>query len=316
MNKGNVVVTGGLGFIGSNVVKELIGRGEKVSVIYTDGDVDNWRYLRGLPIQDFIHCQDIPCLDRARAVIHLGAISSTTCTDSKALIENNFTFSKILADHCQNWGVRFIYASSAAVYGAATNKTTEDLNLEPLNLYAQTKLWLDTALIDYQNVFGLRYFNVFGKNELHKGNQSSVIPRFLKQLKTEGRVKLFIEENGRERGSATRDFISVKDVAKITSTLALNGDFQHQGNHIIDVGTGKPMSFLQVAQLVADACNVPFDVEWIPMPKDIANQYQYYTKACTSKLGDMGLYHAMFPDIFIQDYVGDLLYDPSFDISS
>lgn len=310
-----VLVTGALGFIGSNVTRKLIEAGNPVIVVYSDNDLSNWKYLQGSSIVDFIHYKSLKSIPKGtRSVIHLGAISSTTSNDYDGLIENNFKFTVDLANLCKSSKIRMVYASSAAVYGNNATLPDEDRwDYKPLNLYGQSKLWTDLALRGMKDICGLRYFNVYGPNESHKGSQSSVILKFTREIMETGTVKLFIERHG-VKGHAKRDFVHVDDVADITIKLALMDDpIVHP---ILNVGRGDTITFQRVAELVASTIGQDLKIDWIDMPDNIAEHYQYETHANIYRLLNDGFQKPRSVEEGVPQYVNYLLGKLTFNVGS
>ncbi len=292
-----IVVTGGAGFIGSNIVKGLNEAGEdKILVVDRLGTADKWKNFVGLDFLDYEHKDDFEAkLDRGlfdngvRAVFHLGACSSTTERDADYLMSNNYQFSKKLATRFGAVdGLRFIYASSAATYGDGSDGYSDDHQgmaaLRPLNMYGYSKqafdLWaLKTGFI--RKSVGLKYFNVFGPNEYHKGDMRSVAIRAYFQAKQSGRVKLFKSyrpEYG--DGEQRRDFIYVKDAVAIS----LHFLERPEVNGIFNAGTGIPRTFKNLALAVFSALDMEPNIQFIDMPDGLEKRYQYYTCADTAKL--------------------------------
>jgi ADP-L-glycero-D-manno-heptose 6-epimerase len=253
-----VLVTGHKGFIGQNLCIHLIERGY---------EVEGYEYIPNV----------LPDCSQYDKVIHLGAISSTTERDVEKVMTQNLDFSHRILQLCDMQGVDFVYASSASVYGDTTH-FTEDGPLQPQSPYAWSKYLFDRGVQminwdDYQaRVQGLRFFNVYGKYEDHKGDQMSVFHKFKKQALETGKVHPF--ENS---DNYLRDFICVEDVCKIIETL-LHTD----KSGIWNLGTGKAESFGTIAKLIAEKYNA--DIETIPMPDALNGQYQAYTQSNNDKL--------------------------------
>ncbi len=297
MNKEDlIIITGGSGFIGSNLLKELNNVGYNNILIVDDFSKDKWRNLVGCKfkhssIEEFKNLlkNGVP-YRKISTVFHLGAISDTTFSDDKIIMENNFDFSVLLFNWCAEHKIEFHYASSASVYGNKTDGTEE-----PLNLYAFSKWRFDefvkhalpeSKAIVPPRTFGLRYFNVYGPNEFHKQGQSSPILSFYNQLKTQNKIKLFDISEGR------RDFVSVKDVCDVHIWLMENSKIQ---SNIFDVGTGNQASFYDVAIEIWDNCGrgnyeslAVAPIEWIKFPEYLEGKYQYYSKADLKPLRSVG----------------------------
>ncbi|MDD3472527.1 MAG: ADP-glyceromanno-heptose 6-epimerase [Syntrophaceae bacterium] len=320
-----IIVTGGAGFIGSNLVKALNDAGESdILIVDRLGKTDKWKNLTDLNYRDYEHKDQFilkaekGLFEHAvRAVIHLGACSSTTELDADYLMDNNFCYSRRLANiFAARPGLRFVYASSAATYGDGAHGYCDEHDmthiLRPLNMYGYSKqlfdLWaMKTGFIKYS--VGLKYFNVFGPNEYHKDDMRSVAIRAYFQARDLGKVKLFKSyKKEYADGEQLRDFIYVKDAVQVTMFFLEHPDL----SGIYNVGTGKPSSFNQLANAVFSALNLPVQVEYIDMPEGLEKRYQYYTCANTSKLLRAG-YNRKFMEFTdsVKDYIqGYLLKDP------
>lgn len=295
-----IIVTGGAGFIGSNVVKELNSLGaEKIIIVDNLGSTEKWKNLVDLSFEDYIHKDDF--IEKIKkglfnhsvsSIIHLGARSSTTEKDVDFLMKNNYEYTKELAKWATEKKVRFIYASSAATYGDGTAGFSDEHNLlyklRPLNAYGFSKhifdLWaLKNGVLD--KVVGLKYFNVFGPREWHKGDMRSMVLKAYEQIKREGKIKLFKSYNPSYKdGEQLRDFIYVKDAVSMTLFFLERPDI----NGIFNVGTGIPRSWNDLAQAVFDAVGLKPQVEYIDMPEELKGKYQYFTKADISKIRAAG----------------------------
>jgi ADP-L-glycero-D-manno-heptose 6-epimerase len=316
-----IIVTGGAGFIGSNIVKALNDAGEdKILVVDHLGEGEKWKNLLELSFVDYEHKDDfLIMLERGlfdhgiSAVIHMGACSSTTEQNADYLIANNYQYSRSLAQrYAGNTGVRFIYASSAATYGDGSRGYSDAHDalslLRPLNMYGYSKhlfdLWaLRTGFL--KKAVGLKYFNVFGPNEYHKGDMRSVVIRSFFQARTLDKVKLFKSYRvDYKDGEQCRDFIYVKDAVKVTLHFLERPD----ANGIFNVGTGIPRNFNDLASAVFSAIGKSENIEYIDMPEGLEKRYQYYTCAQVEKLRAAG-----FSDKFatledaVQDYVAHYL---------
>lgn len=307
-----IVVTGGAGFIGSGVVRVLNDRGYKNIVVVDNlGSGEKWKNLVGKNFLDIIHKDTLFewLVGKERdieAFIHLGACSSTVETDANYLLENNYRYSVRLAEYALENGHRFIYASSAATYGDGSrgfsdrHETLEQY--EPLNMYGFSKhmfdLWLKNhGLLD--KVVGLKYFNVFGPNEYHKGRMSSAILKMLPDAQKIGKIRLFksSEPEKYEDGGQVRDFIYVKDAARMTVQFLTN-----DCSGIFNIGSGKPETWNALANGVIQAIEKPIEIEYIPMPQDLIGKYQNYTCADMGKSKE--LLKAEFSlEAAVKDYV-------------
>lgn len=315
MNKA-IVVTGGAGFIGCNIVKRLNELGEDNILIADNlGTSDKWQNLIGLDFEDYVQ-KDIflkklstgafDC--KISVIIHMGARSSTTETDMEYLMENNYKYTKRLALWTVQKNVRFIYASSAATYGDGSTGFSDDhsllTRLRPLNAYSYSKhlfdLWaLKKGLLD--KIVGLKYFNVFGPNEWHKGEMRSMVLKAYEQIKRDGRVSLFKSyHKDYKDGQQFRDFIYVKDAVEMTLYF-----WEHpEINGIFNIGTGKPRTWNDLANAVFSALGREPVIEYIEMPEDIRNRYQYFTKADIAKLYKSGYKKETAPlEDAVRDYI-------------
>lgn len=289
-----IVLTGGAGFIGSGVLKVLNERGLNNIVIVDElGTDDKWKNLLG---KNFVEIVSPFALfdwlegraDEIEAFIHLGACSSTVEKDADYLYHNNTEYSQGLAEYALDHGHRFIYASSAATYGSGENgfddNESELEKLRPLNMYGYSKhlfdLWLKRLGV-LDKVTGLKYFNVYGPNEGHKGRMASAICHFVRQIQQEGKVKLFksSEPEKFENGGQVRDFIYVKDAARITADLLDRDVFG-----LYNLGTGTPHTWNDLAASVFKGLDKPLKIEYVDMPQDLLGKYQNYTKAEMKKL--------------------------------
>lgn len=289
---GYVLVTGGAGFIGSSVVKELNKRGYSRIVIVDDlGSGPKWCNLVHKNFSDILHKSMLfPWLEahhsEVSGIIHLGACTNTLETDANYLLENNYRFSRILADFAFSQSVRFIYASSAATYGDGKEGFSDDHtrleSLKPLNMYGYSKhmfdLWLyREGLLD--EAVGLKYFNVYGPNEGHKGRMSSAIVRMVPEALQSGCIKLFRSNNSSYAdGEQKRDFVYVKDVAEATCDF-----LESSSSGIFNIGTGQASSWKRLASAVFSALNIKEKIEYIDAPCDLQGKYQYFTQADMTK---------------------------------
>jgi len=316
-----IIVTGGAGLIGSAVIQRLnqLGR-EDILVVDHLGLTDKWRNLSALRFRDYLEKDaferllDSGCVaDRLpgvklEAVIHLGACSATTEPDASYLIRNNFEYSRKLALTALAAGARFIYASSAATYGDGENGFSDDEQglpqLRPMNMYGYSKqlfdLWaLRQGVLD--RIVGIKYFNVYGPNEQHKGEMRSLVLKAYEQINATGTLKLFKSHRPEYGdGEQLRDFVYVKDAAAMT--LHFLQDSRAGG--IFNVGGGTTVSWNRLAGAVFSAMDRPVSIQYIDMPESIRATYQYLTCADTSKIRAAG-YTA--PVSTVEQAVGDYI---------
>lgn len=288
-----IVITGGAGFIGSCVIRHLNDQGMRNIIIIDElGKTEKWKNLVGKRIVDIVPKSScFQWLDGREAdieaFIHLGACTSTVETDASYLLENNYRFSQRLAEYALKNGLRFIYASSAATYGDGAEGFSDDHKLletlKPLNMYGLSKhlfdLWLkNEGLLD--QVVGLKFFNVFGPNEWHKGRMASAITHMLPTAQKEGRVRLFKSSDPSQFGDGEqkRDFIYVKDVARMTCAF-----LQKDVYGIYNIGSGIANTWNALASGLFKAINKPVNIEYIPMPEDLIGKYQNYSCADMKK---------------------------------
>ena len=311
-----LLVTGGAGFIGSNVVAALNDAGRAdVAVCDFLGSDGKWRNLAKRQLVDVVPpAQLVSWLDGRKldAIIHMGAISETTATDGDLVIETNFRLSTRLLDWCTENRTPFIYASSAATYGDGEEGFVDDASLDalkklrPMNLYGWSKQLFDLLVVERikqgaqmpPHWAGLKFFNVFGPNEYHKGAMMSVVAKRFDDIKTAKPVQLFKSHRGGiADGDQRRDFIYVEDVVRVILWLLASGNV----NGIFNVGTGKARSFRDLIVAAYGALGIRPNIEYIDMPVQIRNSYQYFTQASVDRLQAAG-YNGGFTSL--EDAVG------------
>lgn len=317
---GRIIVTGGAGFIGTNIVRELNARGcDDILVVDHLGDSEKWRNLRAQRFEDYIDKYDFREMiledilpDDVDAVIHMGACSATTETNADYLADNNYRYTRDLYEWCFRHNVRFIYASSAATYGDGSLGYSDDdaltPRLRPLNMYGYSKQMFDLWLLrnKLQNsVVGLKFFNVFGPYEDHKDDMRSVVHKSYQQIQAEGRVGLFKSYRPEYAdGGQVRDFIYVRDAVDVVLHFL---DDRNVGG-IYNCGTGQSRSWLDLATGVFKAMGREPQIDFIEMPDHLRGKYQYHTEADLQKLRRVG-YTRNFTSLEdgIKDYVKSYL---------
>ena len=320
-----IVVTGGAGFIGSAFVAKLNEEGREDIVIVDElGTTEKWKNLVKRRYDDYLDKDAFfSLIERDRvgfsveAIVHMGACSSTTERDAGYLMENNFHYTCRLADWALAHGVRFIYASSAATYGdgsrgfADDDRTSE--SLRPINMYGYSKQLFDLRVLRQgisDRVAGVKFFNVFGPNEYHKGDMTSVIFKAFHQIRETGNVRLFKSyKTEYDDGGQMRDFVYVKDCVEVLWWLLGHTE----ANGIFNLGTGRARTWNDLIGAVFSALGIPPAIEYVDMPEAIRGQYQYFTEARMERLRAAGCAAAFCPlEETVADYVKNhlLLADP------
>jgi ADP-L-glycero-D-manno-heptose 6-epimerase len=315
MDRGRqIIVTGGAGFIGSCVVKHLNDLGyEEIGIVDHLGDSDKWKNLVGKRFRSIIEKhQFFEWLDgresEIAAFIHLGACSSTVERNASYLLENNYHFSVRLAEYALKNSRRFIYASSAATYGNGSMGFSDAhgqlQSLCPLNMYGYSKhlfdLWLQRQGV-LEQVAGLKYFNVFGPNEGHKGRMASAIAQLFPTALQGGTLRLFKSNTPEFRnGDQCRDFIYVKDAVRMTCDFLDN-----TAGGIYNIGSGEARTWNDLAGAIFTALESPIQIDYIDMPSDLSGNYQNYTRAEMSKANAVlgASAHCMPLEAAVHDYV-------------
>jgi len=320
-----IIVTGGAGFIGSALIAALNKRQiSDILVVDQLGTDQKWKNLRNLAFADYVEKDDF--LEMVvenklnfptEAVFHLGACSDTTETNASYLIKNNYEYSKLLAQWATTDNIHFIYASSAATYGDGSAGFSDDeekiAELRPLNMYGYSKhlfdLWAKRAGL-LKKIVGLKYFNVFGPNEYHKGDMRSFVIKAFEQIKAAGKVRLFKSYKPKFKdGGQMRDFIYVKDAVDMTLFFYDNP----QTGGLFNIGTGKARTWNDLVKSVFAAMDKKPSIEYIEMPESIRNQYQYFTQADITKLRKAGYKQETTPlEDAVKDYVQNYLQKGSY----
>lgn len=310
-----IIVTGGAGFIGSNLIRHLNRAGERdILVVDNLAPAPNlsgpkFLNLHGANYSDYMDKREFRAAlksgslegAKVRAILHQGACSNTLEDDGRYMMDNNFTCSKELLHFAIEHKVPFVYASTAAVYGASTAFTEEPANERPLNVYGYSKLVFDNYVRRLMPTFkstvvGLRYFNVYGPREQHKGRMASVMHHFTRQLKETGVIRMFEGSGGYADGEQRRDFVFVDDLARINMFFGglLPRSPRKPTHAVVNAGTGEARTFKAVAEALM-AVHGPGKIEYIPFPGDLKNRYQHYTQADIAGLRDAGYIEPFTP---------------------
>jgi ADP-L-glycero-D-manno-heptose 6-epimerase len=299
-----ILVTGGAGFIGSCLLAALEARGHELVVCDRLGHDDKWRNIAKRALADIVAPAELLCwLDgrgaEIEAVFHLGAVSSTVETDADLIVDSNFRLTMRLWDWCAERRVPLIYASSAAVYGDGAEGFSDGedaptlARLRPLNAYGWSKLLTDRRIAALAAAgaprppqwVGLRFFNVYGPNEQHKGGQRSLVPQLYAQIRAEGIARLFRSYRpGVPDGGQLRDFVWIDDVVAVMVWLLDHPEV----SGILNVGSGRARSFADLAKAVFAAMGRPERLDFVDMPETLRAKYQYYTQADLDRLRAAG----------------------------
>lgn len=295
-----IIVTGGAGFIGANIIKQLNARG-RFDILVVDDlsnghqfvNLVNYSICDYMDKDDFLRrIQENHDFGRVDAIFHEGACSDTTVWDGRYMMVNNYEYSKSVLDYALKRRIPFLYASSAAVYGANTTFIEQPRYEAPLNVYGYSKLlfdqWVRRILPTAESqIVGFRYFNVYGPHEQHKGKMASVAYHFNQQCQEQGVCRLFEGTDGIQHGEQLRDFVFVDDVAAVNLWF---WDHASQSG-IFNVGTGQASSFNAVANAVIQH-HGRGEIQYIPFPAHLAGHYQNYTQADLTELRKAGYPHA------------------------
>ncbi|MGI9036616.1 MAG: ADP-glyceromanno-heptose 6-epimerase [Pyrinomonadaceae bacterium] len=316
-----IIVTGGAGFIGSAICWRLNQLGETDILIVDRLDkTDKWKNLAPLRFADYLDADDfLARLDdfkNAEILLHLGACSSTTESDAKFMMRNNYEFAKTLANWSVENGARFIYASSAATYGEGEHGMrdgADDLRkLRPLNVYGYSKHLFDLYAARnklFEKIVGLKYFNVFGPNENHKGEMRSLVGKAFAQIRETGKLQLFKSANPDYKdGEFGRDFLYVKDAVEMTVHF-----IENPASGLFNVGAGKTHTWNELARAIFAALKLEPNIEFVEMPEHLKNRYQYHTQADLTRIRQTGYEKKITPlDEAVADYVRNYLIPDKF----
>ncbi len=301
LSTARILLTGGAGFIGSALLAELNRRGNDRIIVadFLGRDELKWRHLRPLAFEDYVEAGNLfPRLESGELgsfdlVLHMGACSSTTEQNAEYLISNNYEYTKRLANFAESSGSRFVYASSAATYGDGSEGMADDSTLgylrrlRPLNMYGYSKHLFDLFAARegmLRRMAGLKYFNVFGPNEDHKGDMRSVVNKAFHQIAATGSMDLFRSyrpEYG--DGEQRRDFLYVRDAVAMTLFLA-----ESDAGGLFNIGSGEARTWNELANAVFAALGKEPRIRYVEMPEEIRPRYQYFTQADVTRLLDAG----------------------------
>ncbi|MCH9613022.1 MAG: ADP-L-glycero-D-manno-heptose-6-epimerase [Chlamydiia bacterium] len=285
-----IVVTGGAGFIGANLVDELNQRGYEnivIADVLADSPRGQWKNLRGKKLKQYVHEEDLMDylmrhVQDVGMIFHLGACSDTMEEDCNYLMDNNYTYSVRLAEYALKHEIPMCYASSAATYGNGERGYGDDIDqidqLRPINCYGLSKQLFDQWVVSEEaldQLLGFKFFNICGPYESHKGTMASVVLHFTRQVMSDGVIRLFKSyREGIGDGEQARDFTCVKDTVRIMADAALCGV-----TSIHNLGSGKATTYVELARAVFAALDKKENIEFIEMPEKLRGQYQYFTEA-------------------------------------
>ncbi|MDR3274254.1 MAG: ADP-glyceromanno-heptose 6-epimerase [Puniceicoccales bacterium] len=323
LTSGKILLTGAAGFIGSVVVAELNNRGYENIIVsdYLDRD-ERFLNLIGLRFEEYVDANDLlQILEDGNSfelacIFHLGACAKTIEQDCNYLMRNNYEYTKALACFAAENNIRFVYASSAATYGDGSNGMADDETkletLRPFSMYAYSKHLFDLfARNNGLPAYGMKYFNVFGPNEYHKGDMGSVVMKAHESIVETGKVRLFKSKNPQYAdGYQRRDFLYIKDAVDMAIFLAnvdtsVNGRKTHG---IYNLGSEEAHSWIDLVTPVFETMGAPINIEYVDMPKDLEKKYQYYTRGDISKLRSIGYDKKLFSlGESVSDYVKNYL---------
>lgn len=315
------IVTGGAGFIGSAMIWRLNQMGiTNIVVVDNLADSEKWKNLVNRRYEDYVHRDTFIKMVRTgelpwpvKGIVHMGACSSTTQTDADFLMENNFHYTRDLCLFALSKGLRFINASSAATYGDGSHGFSDSLEtmdmLAPLNMYGYSKLLFDRwaqrkGVLD--KIVSLRFFNVYGPNEYHKGDMKSMICKAFKQIQESGTIRLFASDKPEyPDGGQMRDFVYVKDCVAVQAWLLDHPDV----NGIFNVGSGKARTWNDLANAVFRALGKEPNICYVGMPSHLKGKYQYFTQADIGRLAKYGYPIEQFHSLEdgVRDYVRNYL---------
>lgn len=314
------IITGGAGFIGSAICWNLNKQGISDIILVDENtsgtkqqNISELKFTDYLDKDSFLKLINKGAINyKVDTIYHMGACSSTTENNMEYLIENNVEYSKSLGKWCLSNNTKYIYASSAATYGNGENGFDDDINiipkLKPLNKYGLSKQMFDMWVIEnklLEKFTGLKYFNVFGPNESHKGDMRSMVNKAYDQIKQTGKLKLFRSLKPEYKdGEQLRDFIYVKDAVEMTVFFDPVTGSGKNSTGIFNIGSGTASTWLNAADAVFKALGKTPQIEWIDIPDNIKDQYQYYSKANITKLRSAGYKNdVMKLEDSIRDYV-------------